>query len=704
MKKITFFVFGLLIASTVFSENIQRKWNGSQTDQLWDYATANWLDPSFTVPLPKTFVEGADAIFDDTSVDGSDTIKLSGNVLADSVFVNGTKTYVIRYTDATDSIKGTGALVKNGEGTFVMDVVNDLEGGTVLKNGELVMEKYTSNSIFGAILKFEGGTAVFAENDSKNYPEVSVSMEIPEGQEGAIRLPRYCNWQSPLSGKGDLHIYAGGDRNYLGKKSKNHGDWSNFEGNVQVDKNTNSSGTPGFKGLVFEANKTFKDSLQGFNIDSIFYNRRLTLGPEVTIASESGVKAYAIGELQAVDTTSVLAGYYKKSNSPKVYYFIGGLNTDVVFPGRIAQANGITTHYNHVGIYKVGTGTYTFTNSDNDIIGGVIVREGGLLVCDKNLRGTYRGGIGNWVNVEENGMLGGTGRIMGDVTVAGKLEPGNNGVGTLMISDSLSAAMIDKYDRPFSYSFSYIDTTSTSATVSNKFGGTGSYNLNLNAGSVAEFQINTVENYDQVVASGKLKFQIDTISAGKPKIKIAMDTRNGFIINDGDQFEIIKARSLDANSSGFDIEYPTIEGVTWSVEAKYDTVSIDKETYTFTDHVITATNADSTAITTVEMDSVIVNYKVIVTAHGSASASEVNTPSKTMLKVYPNPVRGAINFNAGEDIISSVSIINMQGQVVLNKNVNAATTRFSVADLAPGIYYAKVLMNGETKVEKLILK
>ncbi|MHB9142614.1 MAG: autotransporter-associated beta strand repeat-containing protein, partial [Paludibacter sp.] len=504
MKKITLLVAIFIAITSSFATTTRWFWYGDlSVGQTWDMGTtANWYDPTTVDPLipfivPDNFVSGTTAIFDEKAVEGSDTLKVNGVVNVDSILANNTRTYVLRsqtgYT--TDSITGTGTFVKDDPGTFVMDCKNTITGGTIIKAGKLMMEKQTTPNIFGSKLVFQGGTANFATTTSSSYPMVTVPIEIPAGVTAKVELSRYSYWSSPITGSGDLHIYAGGERTYMGAIVTNADktkttvlvNWSAFTGNVIVDKYVMSGVNPGFYGLILPSNKTFKDSLGGMNIDSTFYNRKLTLGDGVQMGSESGTRAYAIGELKSTDSTSVLAGYYKKSTSPKIYYFIGGLNTDVVYPGRIAQNNGITTHYNHVGIIKVGTGTYTLTNSDNDIIGGVVVREGGLLVCDKILHGTVRGGVGNFVNVEKEGMLGGTGRIDGNVNIYGMLKPGANGVGTLLLSDSLSANPVSKYGTPVSYSFPY-----GSSTFSYKNGGSTKRNLNFYPGSSAEFEINSV--------------------------------------------------------------------------------------------------------------------------------------------------------------------------------------------------------------------
>ena len=695
MRKITLLGVMLVTVSTLFCQT-QLKWNGGQTDQLWDYATPNWLDPGFPIPIPKTFTEGVSAIFDDTSIETSDTIKIVGALTVDSIKINASKTYVLRYTASTDAISGNGTLIKDGTGNFVMDVKNNLLGGTVLKNGRLTMEKQATPNIFGAKLVFDGGIANFATTTASTYPSVTLPVIINAGKTAVVELSRYSYWSSQISGSGDLVMYAGGERTYLGQKNVQP-DWKNFTGNVTVDKYVMAAVKPGFYGLILNTNKTFKDSLDGFNMDSTFYNRKLTLNSGTTIGAESGTRSYLIGEINSADTTTLLAGYYKDSTTPKILYFIGGLNTDVVYPGRIGYIG--SKAYNQTGIVKIGTGTYTLTNNNNQITSGLTVRQGRVLVCDKVLRGTKNGGTGYSVVAKKSGTIGGTGRIAGNLDVFGTLQPGADGIGTLLISDSLSVKPFSKYDLPLTYSIKYTNTSSAASTFTYRNGGTTNPNVNLHAGSVTEIEIASATSYDKVVTTGKLKFGIDSTSIGKPKIKIK--AANGITIKDGDKFEVIVAGKLDTLSKGFDIEYPVINGVTWSVVAKYDTLKIDKEEFTFTDHIVTKWTADSVVTTVVKMDSAIVKYKVIVTAHGSTALRNI---TKSTLKMYPNPVVNEVNFESAESVINTIEIINLQGQIVYSEKAGNASSRINLKHLPSGIYYAKVHLGGEIKTEKLILK
>lgn len=71
------------------------------------------------------------------------------------------------------------------------------------------------------------------------------------------------------------------------------------------------------------------------------------------------------------------------------------------------------------------------------------------------------------------------------------------------------------------------------------------------------------------------------------------------------------------------------------------------------------------------------------------------------LKVYPNPVNDVLNISFDNEI-TAVSIINLLGQEVLTKAINATEGKIDVSDLTPGTYLVKVTSNNEGKILKII--
>jgi len=707
MKKITLLTLvgvAILVAGSVFAKD-RRIWLGGvgspiTTSRLWDLTNPNWTDPNSPLSFLSTnFVAGATAQFDDST--DSLNVKVSGTMSVDSILINTSKNYVIdTVAGAKALLTGNGTLVKDGTGTLTMSVKNSLNGGTLIKNGRISVSKYNNLNVFGDTIVSQGGIINLATvgSTSANYATFATPIVISKGTTASVELARYSYFTNPISGQGDLVLYSAGERVNIPKTGTP--DWSRFKGNVRLEKLVSTT-VPGFWGIILQNKDTFKVATDGtlLKADTTYKYRRLTLGAGVTVGSTSGTRGFYFGEVIATDSTSTLGGYYTDSTTPQVYHIIGGLNTDVVYPG-IWGYIGVK-NYNQYGVYKIGTGTYTLTNKNNKITSGLVIKQGRILVSDKNIKGNYNGGTGASVKVEKTGILGGTGRIAGLVDVYGTLQPGANGVGTLTLADSTTANPLSKYGTPFAYSFKYYNTATPAVLTTFGFqnGGTRFTDLILREGSVTEFEIGSSTSYDKLNISGKIRFSKDTLSAGKPKLKIKFAPGSG--LHDGDQFEIIKARSLDAaNSNGFDIEYPTSQGVTWTVATKADTVKLAKETLTFTNHVVTKTSTDSTAITTVVTDSMRYTYKVIVTIHGSTAVT--NPLDNNSISVYPNPTLGNVTISSSDAEIETVEVLNLQGQSILRKDVRSTSTNINLNNLASGVYYTKITTAKGTKVQKLL--
>ncbi|MEO8517460.1 MAG: LamG-like jellyroll fold domain-containing protein [Flavobacterium sp.] len=70
-------------------------------------------------------------------------------------------------------------------------------------------------------------------------------------------------------------------------------------------------------------------------------------------------------------------------------------------------------------------------------------------------------------------------------------------------------------------------------------------------------------------------------------------------------------------------------------------------------------------------------------------------------KYYPNPVLDVLNLNAAAEI-SKVQIINLLGQEVISKSLNAKQGQIDVQFLAPGTYLVRVTSEDKVKIVKII--
>ncbi|AWA28757.1 hypothetical protein HYN48_00880 [Flavobacterium magnum] len=80
---------------------------------------------------------------------------------------------------------------------------------------------------------------------------------------------------------------------------------------------------------------------------------------------------------------------------------------------------------------------------------------------------------------------------------------------------------------------------------------------------------------------------------------------------------------------------------------------------------------------------------------------EVEQLESDALNVYPNPVADFVTISYTRDI-SHVQVVNMIGQIVLDRKINSAETRLDMSQLAAGTYLVKVSADNLFKTIKII--
>lgn len=531
------------------------RWTGA-TSNLWDMGvTPNFAaiedDPMTGIPI--CFQSGNRVTFDDLAVSSDNQIQVSGTIQASNiVFANNKQAYNLVSATNPGLLTGSGQLIVSGGGTVTIGIENQLLKGTYLKEGCLKMGAYDTPNPFGSSLLAEGGAIHFNLNTS-NYVTVNTPISIPEEKSLDAYTSRYSYWMSPLAGQGTLNIYAGGERAFLGNtKGAQYPDWSQFTGTVNLYPCKDVVSNAGFYGLVLgHGGKTFnpeevEESIASGKVNNLFENNKLIMHDETTLACESGTRGFRIGELQMAPTARI-CGYYKSSN-PKSYFLVGCSNTDALLAGQIAPADKEGKPYieQTVGLIKEGTGTYTLTNNNNLITGGIRVLAGKLLINnDAEAARTQQltGGTGyvkegTQTFVFGKASIGGTGNIAGNLDVYGKLEPGSNGIGTLTLKDFAREKPVSLYLRPT---------------------------------SVLEFEIESADSYDQLIVDNELIYynilEDFTESDDLPTIEpIFLD---GYTYSEGDEFVLITAKgknSLYGDPWNFTTKLP--ETSDWKLEER----------------------------------------------------------------------------------------------------------------------------------------
>lgn len=196
-----------------------------------------------------------------------------------------------------------------------------------------------------------------------------------------------------------------------------------------------------------------------------------------------------------------------------------------------------------------------------------------------------------------------------------------------------------------------------------------------------------------------------------------------------------KTNEVDANDAGklinLDENLATkTSGKLFTIESKAlpaltDEIQLDINTYRTTDYTlviegkniegVTAKLFDQFTQTYTEIpESAAVNYNFSVNAANSPSVASdrfkivfVNKPAlNNEVFLYPNPSNGGIiNLKFTDNTQESkVSIINIMGQLLYSKKVEAGQTVNLNQSFTPGIYFVKIEQGGKSVVKKLIIK
>ena len=353
-----------------------------------------------------------------------------------------------------------------------------------------------------------------ADNSDKNadgtsaYITYDKAVSVAAGKTVDVKMARYCYFNSTVSGKGTINLYAGGERCWLGTKSS-WANWTDFKGDAHIYPfKENSSKAGAFLIVLNHGGKVFSpekidECIKGAKLNNALQNSKLTVHGGAGLCNEANkdnAGGFRIGELQ-METGSTLQGYMKTGRSS--YYLVGCLNTDAILAGKIAPSGNDANTL--LGLIKEGTGTYRITGNQNFLSGSLRVIAGRLLVnnnCAEAESKKYSGGLGAMSSetspiafVFGKGILGGTGSIGGAVDNYGTIEPGDTIPGTLTLKNYASS--------------------------------TKNANLFVHPASVLRFKIASVDSYDQLNVAGKVEYKNTTedfsTSDAAPVISLAVD-------------------------------------------------------------------------------------------------------------------------------------------------------------------------------------
>jgi hypothetical protein len=97
-------------------------------------------------------------------------------------------------------------------------------------------------------------------------------------------------------------------------------------------------------------------------------------------------------------------------------------------------------------------------------------------------------------------------------------------------------------------------------------------------------------------------------------------------------------------------------------------------------------------------------YEVLDLANDIAIINSFDEKINNSTKIYPNPANNFLNIVSLKTGISSVEIYNLNGQLVLNKEVNNNQKTINISSLEGGIYIVDILSENTSVKRKLIVE
>lgn len=94
------------------------------------------------------------------------------------------------------------------------------------------------------------------------------------------------------------------------------------------------------------------------------------------------------------------------------------------------------------------------------------------------------------------------------------------------------------------------------------------------------------------------------------------------------------------------------------------------------------------------------NSTIVVSAPGPVTG--IGTTSPRMITLYPNPAKNIVHFTSPDNAPAQLHILNLQGQQVLQAELQNDTP-VSIAHLLPGLYLYTLESTGQTTQGKLVI-
>jgi len=97
-------------------------------------------------------------------------------------------------------------------------------------------------------------------------------------------------------------------------------------------------------------------------------------------------------------------------------------------------------------------------------------------------------------------------------------------------------------------------------------------------------------------------------------------------------------------------------------------------------------------------------YEVLDLANHVPIISGINDIKSALVELYPNPASNVLNIVSYNVEIEKINIYNLNGQLVLNKDVNNNQKTINISSLESGIYIVDILSDNIFIKRKLIVE
>ena len=250
-------------------------------------------------------------------------------------------------------ISGTSPLIRSGAGTHTLSLAgNTYSGGTTNDGSLVVVNTSVTPGHFGsnAVTIINNGTVQLWSGNNTADPGAAVggsftnAVVIPAGQTANIRHSWRGSISGPVTGSGTLNLRVTGVRGDLS------GAWNGFTGQINVTSLT----AAGDMRIAIAGNTNANFATTKINLGTGTFMYLSVNPPNGGVTASTSFQQ--IGELAGNSGATVLGNPVALRF---VNWFVGGLNTDATFAGRIGDNAGASR------ISKAGTGNWTLSGNNN---------------------------------------------------------------------------------------------------------------------------------------------------------------------------------------------------------------------------------------------------------------------------------------------------------------------------------------------------